>query len=420
MSTMLFEDTFYEDGQTISDRIIDLAGKVTSSEVAKLAIEARTDGNLRHVPLLLAYKLTETAAGSNLPSETLTQVIQRADEITEFVALYKKYSPNGKLSKQVKLGLAAAFHKFDEYQFAKYDRKDLAWRLRDVMFLVHPKPTNKKQKKLFEDIANDKLKPAKTWEVELSKAGQTATSQQEKQASKKEIFETKLRTSKLGYMALLRNLKGMHEAGVDQNLVRKTLLERRGAHKVLPFRFVAAAKAAPHLEPFLDKALCANILEMPVFKGRTAVLVDVSDSMNMRISAKSEMSRMDAAATLASVINAEDLRVFTFSNHVVEVPPRRGMAGVDVIKRSQIHYGTYLGKAITTLNVQIPHDRLIVITDEQSHDTVPDPIPSHAYMINVASDKNGVGYGKWTHIDGFSESVLRFIMELEKLDTATT
>lgn len=34
-------------------------------------------------------------------------------------------------------------------------------------------------------------------------------------------------------------------------------------------------------------------------------------------------------------------------------------------------------------------------------------------MINVASYRNGVGYGKWTHIDGFSEGVLKFIHALE-------
>ena len=37
------------------------------------------------------------------------------------------------------------------------------------------------------------------------------------------------------------------------------------------------------------------------------------------------------------------------------------------------------------------------------------------YVINVASYKNGVGYGKWTHIDGWSESVIEYIRELESI-----
>jgi 60 kDa SS-A/Ro ribonucleoprotein len=88
--------------------------------------------------------------------------------------------------------------------------------------------------------------------------------------------------------------------------------------------------------------------------------------------------------------------------------------------RSQQHGGTYLSAAVGLVNKDIPYDRLIVITDEQSADRVPDP-KGIGYMINVASNKNGVGYGRWTHVDGFSESVLRFIRETEgdKLDMKT-
>ena len=105
--------------------------------------------------------------------------------------------------------------------------------------------------------------------------------------------------------------------------------------------------------------------------------------------------------------------------------PRRGMAGVDAIKNSQPHNGTRLFDAVAELNGRIEHDRLIVITDEQATDPsryghwiqgtvsrMPEP-KAIGYCINVASAKNGVGYGRWTHIDGFSEQVIRFIMEME-------
>ena len=88
------------------------------------------------------------------------------------------------------------------------------------------------------------------------------------------------------------------------------------------------------------------------------------------------------------------------------------MAGVDAIVRSQPHGGTELGKAVEQVN-RLPHDRLIVITDEQAAGPVPDPKAQKAYVVNVASARNGVGYGAWTHIDGFSEAVLRFMHEHE-------
>jgi hypothetical protein len=205
----------------------------------------------------------------------------------------------------------------------------------------------------------------------------------------------------------------MVEADVDLDLIRDAIVARKGAGRVLPFRYVAAARAVPQLEPEIDRALCDTVAEMRPLPGKTVVLVDVSGSMDARMAAKSELNRIDAAATLASIIPG-DVRVFTFSDHTVEVPPRRGMAGVDAIKRSQPHGSTMLGEAVTRINGLGGVERLIVITDEQSHDQVPDPTAERAYMINVAAYKNGVGYGRWTHIDGFSEAVLAFIAELEQ------
>ncbi len=79
---------------------------------------------------------------------------------------------------------------------------------------------------------------------------------------------------------------------------------------------------------------------------------------------------------------------------------------------SQLHNGTYLGTALAAM--QEKYDRLIVITDEQAHDKVPAP-RGRGYVINVGSYKNGVGYGKWVHIDGWSEAVVEYIRSLEEL-----
>jgi len=105
--------------------------------------------------------------------------------------------------------------------------------------------------------------------------------------------------------------------------------------------------------------------------------------------------------------------VYTFSDELVEVPARRGFALRDAIDKSQAHSSTRLGKAVELLNRKENYDRLIVITDEQAHDTVPSP-SGKGYVINVASYKNGVGYGKWMHIDGWSESVIEYIRAMEQ------
>jgi hypothetical protein len=107
--------------------------------------------------------------------------------------------------------------------------------------------------------------------------------------------------------------------------------------------------------------------------------------------------------------------VFSFSDTLAEVPARHGFALRDAIDASQRHNSTRLGHAVDELNRKPGYDRLIVITDEQAQDTVPAP-KGKGYVINVASYKNGVGYGKWTHIDGWSESVVEYIRTLEQTE----
>jgi 60 kDa SS-A/Ro ribonucleoprotein len=403
LSCLLWEDEFYEDGQSIGERITSLAEKVTPSDLSALAVEARTEHHLRHVPLLLLCALAKRGGEGVAPA--IAKTLQRADELPEFLSLYWR---NGKtpIAKQVKKGLAQAFGKFDAYQLAKYDRAK-AIRLRDVLFMVHAKPKDEAQAAVWKGLVDGTLPSPDTWEVALSAGG-----------NKRDEFTRLLTEGKLGYLALLRNLRNMAESGVDEALVRSAILARKGgAEKVLPFRYVAAARACPRFEPALDEALSEAVSAAPLLSGRTAVMVDVSGSMNERLSAKSDLTRKDAAATLASVIHG-NLRVFSFADRVMELPPRRGMAGVDTIGRSQ-GGGTRLFDAIAAVNREVPYDRLIVITDEQDTGgavkSCPNPLPgTRGYMINVASAKNGVGYGAWTHIDGFSEGVLRWMHEVER------
>lgn len=401
-SCLLWESEFYEDGAAIAERIQQLVQQCAPADVAALAIEARESYKLRHVPLLLMRELARHPKKSDkLVSVTLARVIQRADELSEFVAIYWK-DKKQPLSKQVKRGLAWAFRKFSEYELAKYNR-DSAVKLRDVLFLSHAKPKNDEQASLWKRLVDGQLVTPDTWEVELS-AGK----------DKRETFERLIRENKLGYLALLRNLRNMIQASVDPILVEHAIRARKGADRVLPFRFIAAARHAPQFEPMLDESMLATMAGLEKLPGRTLVLVDNSGSMYAALSGKSDMQRSDAAAGVAIIARgvAQTVRVFAFSDNLVEVPPRQGMALRDAIDKATTHGSTYLGKAVATLN-QIPHDRLIVITDEQSHDPVPNPV-ARGYMINVASNKNGVGYGPWVHIDGWSEAVVRFITESEK------
>ncbi len=401
LACLLWESQFYEDGVEIAGRIAELVPKVAVEKVAALAVEARGKMKLRHAPLLLVREMARHATHREPVAETLAQVIQRADELAEFVAIYWK---DGRvpLSAQVKKGLAAAFPKFDAYALAKYDRGGPI-KLRDVLFLAHAKPRDEAQAEVWKRLIAGELTAPDTWEVALSSG-----------ADKREAWERLLRERKLGALALLRNLRNMREVGVDESLVLAALREMSTA-RVLPFRFLAAARYAPQWEEVLEQAMLKCVAGQEKLSGKTIVLVDVSGSMTAPLSQRSEMQRTDAAYGLAVLLReiGEKVEVFSFSDKLAEVPARRGFALRDAIDRSQRHNSTQLGHAVEELNREHGYDRLIVITDEQAHDSVPAP-RGKGYLINVASYKNGVGYGKWTHIDGWSESVVEYIRELER------
>ena len=408
LSCMLWEGEFYEDGVQIAGRVHELVPKVDAAKVAALAVEARGKMKLRHAPLLLVREMARHATHRALVGETLECVIQRADELSEFVAIYWA-GGRQPLSAQVKKGLAAAFGKFDEYALAKYDRAGTV-RLRDVLFLSHARPVDEAQAALWKRLAENELATPDTWEVALSAAGRGDGQE------KREVWERLLAERKMGALALLRNLRNLHAAGVSEELVLSALAALK-TERVLPFRFLAAARNAPQWEEALETAMF-RALETRTGKlaGHTVVLVDVSGSMESPLSARSEMRRTDAAYGLAILLReiAEKVTIYTFSDRAQRVASRRGMALRDALEKSQPHSGTYLGAALKQVETEVRegYDRLVVITDEQLHDSVPAP-KGVGYVINVASAQNGVGYGAWTHVDGWSEAVVDYIAELE-------
>lgn len=437
MSCLLWEDTHYEDGVSIAQRIKDLIPQVSANRVAEIALEARSLMKLRHVPLLIVREMARITSHKHLVAKTLAEVIQRPDELTEFLSHYwsEKKQP---LSAQVKKGLGTALAKFNEYNLAKYNQdKDI--KLRDVLFLSHSKPTSgisgytRKERKAKKPIPQDPgsqlygrlvagtMKTPETWEVAISAKGNNKAS-----------WESLLVEGKLGDLALIRNLRNMTEADVDPALISKAIKNMKGT-RVLPFRYIAAAQHAPKFEADLEGALLRCLQEKQKLPGKTIVVVDVSGSMyGTTVSRKSEMDRAKAACSLAAIAReaCENPVIYATAGndgtrvHKTQlVPNRHGFSLTDAIYNLS---GPLGGGGIFLVQVmdyikklEKETDRIIVITDEQDCDTGTSPdeadaFGKHNYIINVSTYKNGIGYGKWTHINGWSEAILDYILISEE------
>lgn len=433
MSCMLWEGEFYEDGISIAKRIQEsvkeiLEQKDGADTVANIAHEARTKMKLRHIPLLLLVSLirANTEAARKVVAGAIAHVVQRPDELGELISLYWKDNGGKKtLTAQMKKGLAAAFQKFDAYSLAKWNSDNSAVKLRDALFLVHGKPKDQEQAEVWKKLAEKTLESPDTWEVQLS-AGK----------SKRETFERLIAENKLGALALLRNLRGMRDAGVPDAVV-KSALDTMKTERVLPFRFITAAKYAPQLEPQLEQAMFRCLSGQEKLAGKTVLIVDCSGSMHGRISDKSELDRLSAAAALAMLLRevCEDIAVYATAGDdgrrthaTMLVPPRRGFGLRDLLSYAQTSRkigggGIFLKQVIEYVRKEENGEagRIIVITDEQDCDIVNKPASAkpfgeHNYLINVASAQNGIGYGEWTHIDGWSEAVIDYIQQYESGD----
>lgn len=401
MAHMLWEDQFYVDGQSSALMVAAGVKAVKAEDVAAIAIEAREKMKLRHIPLWLVRCMAALPSHRHVVADTLARIIQRPDELSEYVSLYWK-GKRQPLSAQSKKGLARAFTKFNEYQLAKYNQ-DGAVKLRDVLFLSHAKPLNDEQAAVWKRLVDGTLTTPDTWEVALS-AG----------ADKGETFTRLVTEKKLGGMALLRNLRNMMQSGVTKEFAADALAKANFS-RVLPFRFIAAAKHVPQWEDVIEPAMLNAAGALAKLPGKTAIVVDNSGSMyGTKVSAKSEMDRSDAACALAILAReiCEDVVVVGFGSTASVIPARRGFALRDAIQRGP-GGGTYTQSALS-LAAREGYDRLILITDEQSHQAISGIPNTRKYVINVAAYRNGIGYGEFTHIDGWSEAVLDYIRQAEE------
>lgn len=427
MTCMLWENNFYEDGVSIADRLTTLVPKIPFDELAKITIEARTEQNIRHAPLLICVIALKYFNGRKV-GDLIAEVVQRADEPGEMISLYWKLNGAGKmLPRQLRSGLSRALQKFDEYQLQKYNSQNAEVKLRDVIFLTHARAKDDVMGSIFARLVNKEfipfiqqeayglkenqigLKTPNTWETRLSSG-----------EDKCKVFTSLLTENKLGGLALLRNLRGMRESNVSDELISEALLKMK-TDKILPFRFISARKhGSIAINKVLEEVMIKSLKELPKFSGRTVILVDISGSMFAQLSSKSDMQGIDAACSLAIHAKAlcESSIIATFSSRLVIIQkPATGFALVQQLVDSQMNGSTELGSSYRELIKQkTEFDRLIIITDEQSSDHVQFNSKVPTYVINIAPYQQGVGYGQKNvvHINGWSEKTLSYIAELER------
>ncbi len=412
-TALLSKDDFYESKDARVERTRNLITTIKDSHdgpefLAGLAVYARNEMFLRSSPtMLLAEMFAQSVPTARAASK---YVWQRGDEHVEGLAYLKNVGL--KRPKQYLKAAADFLNTFSEYTADKYKLEGKTFTQRDAIRLCHPEPKDDKQSAIFKyitrgwDALSDSEKgllpliskkksgTALTWEQQLSTKG-----------ASKESWETII--PKMGYMALLRNLRNFIEQNVSMDLINKVAKKLSDPQEVknskqLPWRFINAYLALDMLSKsnnnpainVLGKAIRVamdlSIDNVPRLDGNTLVLVDTSGSMggdlptkpnNTNYTPKNPMpvlKMMDIGIILGCIVmghNSGELWEFATSSSKIHFRP-----GTDVIERvaeARKHNGsnghdTEIAAALekATKGRHKHFNRVIILTDMQGSDYV--------------------------------------------------
>lgn len=314
--TSFVQDSYYESENGTTTRIKELMSQIKDKKfIAKASIYARNKMRMRSVTHLVSGELAQMVKGEEWTKSYYNKVVERPDDITEILAYYiSKYGDS--IPNSLKKGLAEAFGKFDEYALAKYRGEKKKVSLVDAVRLVHPHSSQKNEDAL-DKLVKGKLKSFDTWETKLTQAGTSENKEEAKSEAWKELIDS----GKIGYFALIRNLRNILEQcpdSIDKVIELITDKKRVLNSKLLPFRFLTAYEALNELKSSLgspkvkfekdnsnvDKiidalniAISYSINNIPLLEGKTYILSDNSGSMTGDRGGSSRTSRFSNTKT---------------------------------------------------------------------------------------------------------------------------
>ena len=432
LTSFFNESKFYGDNSSDMLETIQRIAKASPEFIAKLAVFARREFNMRSVAHVLTACLAHEENGKPYVRNTVWFVCQRGDDLTEIMSFYLttfgKPIPNA-----LKRGINDVLGNMDEYSLAKYKGTGNSVKMRDLLCLCHPRPRNDAQSDLWKRLLENKLAIPLTWETQLSANG-----------NNRETWEKLIDSGKVGYMAMLRNLRNIVTANprniekVWQTIEDPDAVRRS---KQLPFRFLSAYKSIQGIGgsralDALENAVSESVLNMPVLRGTTVIAVDVSGSMDARISDKSSVTCGEIGMLLGVIANriSKNSVFFTFDDKITrqDIPRSTGI----------LYAATHKGMNGGATNMELPFaamhhygikaDRIIFLSDNQcnvsSRSRFRKPVQSAAdeYRKETGNDLwvhaiDLQGYGtqqfhgpKTNIIAGWSEKVFSFIKLAEK------
>jgi len=284
------------------------------------------------------------------------------------------------MPKPLKKGINKALHKFDKYQYDKYDNTSREVNIRDVINRTHPNPEDDLRDEIFERLMRGDLdkypdvqpldeSQGKTWETVISEKGNNAEAWREVKDD-------------MGLFARIRNIRNMKEAGLSsEEIVEGMETDWIKNSQMFPFRFYQSYKAVqnagvsdPVIEDKLSEAIDAASDGLDDNLSDTFTAVDTSGSMySGGISQHSDLEKAEIAALFGAMMmrNGSDTGAFGQEYKRVTAHHRTPTIELqDKIMKAKTGAATNAHKAINDIRKKDEsYERVVIFTDEQLWDS---------------------------------------------------
>ncbi len=449
--TNTISNIFYASEETCRDRALELhvfAADEDPEFMARAIVFARVDGFMRLQPLIGLAVLS--LASPNLFKLAFDHVVRIVPDLAEFTLALESFG-RGQGGRMVKREAARKLLAVDEYAALKYAGAGRGYGLRDLLRVYHPKAVDKKTQAIFkylikgfdsEDLEHELLPQITAFEKFKTAAASgdgAAAIQSIKEgrlpynivtgaasAMSAELWDALL--PEMPLFALLRHLETLERAGVlnDKAVVRfindrLTKPEAIRKAKILPFRFAQAWRMVSRgdVRRALAHAAELSVENLPSVQGTTAVLLDVSGSM------EGEFLMAGSVLALSIVRRTDGRGIFIIFNTEAEACAiDDDMTILEAAAGIPSGGGTDTGAPLRLMTRKRSFaDNIVIITDEQQNTGSPfrrelanyrakiNP-KTRVFVVNVAPYRGAMVPSSdplTTYCYGWSDQIVSFI-----------
>lgn len=293
----------------------------------------------------------------------------------------KKRHRETPLPMQMRKVLKGKLESFNEYQLSKSLGESKSVSMADAIKLLHPDPTKSKvRKNFYKDIIEGKVKmgdDVKQVQSEIAKVNNKNS-----KTTKKDVAKS-LDTSTV--MAIIKNLVALEKQGifhdekaVDSIVAKLTNKKEVQKSRLLPFRFYSAYNEVKKLPSSMGKrrildalveALDLSIDNMQDIAGYSAILVDLSGSMNHQVSSMSSVTAREVACMLGAICFKKGIAdVYAFADRCVTIDNiSKKSTTMDIMEKilnTRVGGCTNLDVALNTIrNSGTKYTNLIILSD---------------------------------------------------------